>query len=293
MKRIFCFYAVAAMFFVSCSSSNGFLATVPEVYDLETGELLSPSKAGRSAGVYGELSADMFDSRQSISFVRFNPEKYCLTVVSAEEDQADSTSALCVRNGAVAGINGSYFNVQELTNTTYVKDDGFQTGEFYPREAFRTNGALFIGMDEIRIDPIDTTAAWNGGEAWWEALASGPVLVDEGIPAEYEEGIPGWRKFYNKRHPRSIVGTDAQGYVWLVVVDGRFPGEGEGMTVAELTALSMEMGLTDALNLDGGGSSTLWTLSGGVLNHPYDNHRFDHEGQRIVPNILAVTRNDK
>jgi exopolysaccharide biosynthesis protein len=48
------------------------------------------------------------------------------------------------------------------------------------------------------------------------------------------------------------------------------------------------IGLTDALNLDGGGSSTLWTRSAGVLNHPSDNGRFDHFGQRVVPNIIAI-----
>ena len=48
----------------------------------------------------------------------------------------------------------------------------------------------------------------------------------------------------------------------------------------------------DALNLDGGGSTTLW-LSGasdnGVVNYPCDNGRFDHAGERKVPNILYIT----
>ena len=48
------------------------------------------------------------------------------------------------------------------------------------------------------------------------------------------------------------------------------------------------LGLVDALNLDGGGSSTLWTARKGVLNHPYDNHRFDHAGERAVPNCIVV-----
>ena len=47
-------------------------------------------------------------------------------------------------------------------------------------------------------------------------------------------------------------------------------------------------GLKDALNLDGGGSSTLWTKPAGVVSHPYDNRRFDHYGQRSVPNIVVV-----
>ena len=60
------------------------------------------------------------------------------------------------------------------------------------------------------------------------------------------------------------------------------------MTIAELTALSARLGLTEAINLDGGGSSTLWVLPAGVLNHPSDNGQFDHEGQRIIPNAVIV-----
>lgn len=41
-------------------------------------------------------------------------------------------------------------------------------------------------------------------------------------------------------------------------------------------------------NLDGGGSSALWTSTTGVISHPRDNRRFDHEGERTVPNLIAV-----
>ena len=86
-----------------------------------------------------------------------------------------------------------------------------------------------------------------------------------------------------------MVGIDNEGYLWLVAVDGRFE-EGIGMTIAEMTELAGMLGLTDALNLDGGGSTTLWTLCAGVMNHPYDNRRYDHEGQRVVPNVIGVIK---
>ena len=59
----------------------------------------------------------------------------------------------------------------------------------------------------------------------------------------------------------------------MAVIDGRFKGQGDGATIAETAYIARQLGLTEALNLDGGGSSTLWTAQEGVLNHPYDNRR--------------------
>ena len=90
-------------------------------------------------------------------------------------------------------------------------------------------------------------------------------------------------------HPRTAVGTDTSGsHVWLVVVDGRQPGVSEGMTCHELAGLMQRLGCTDALNLDGGGSSVVMkaTPSGAleVANRP------SGKGTRPVPVMLAVKR---
>ena len=254
---------------------------VEKVFDLRTGAELTARKAAKADGFYGTLT----EPGQAIAFVRYNPDAFQTTVVNAEGEQADSTSALCLGSDAIAGINGSYFNMQELTPVTFVKDDGFVTGATTERETFRTNGAVVLNPESIRIEPCDTTDTF---ERDWEVLASGPVLIDEGRTITYGEDSPNWKSFYDKRHPRSLVGRDADGGVWMVVVDGRFPGEAEGMTIAELTGLAERLGLVEALNLDGGGSSTLWALPAGVLNHPCDNQRFDPVGQRIVPNVIVV-----
>lgn len=273
----------------SCCGQPSVLDDIPEIRDLETGEILSARKARKAPGIFAEWHVFLFDAQQTICFVRVSPAAYDINVVCGEGEAADSTSALCSRSGAVAGINGSYFNVKELTHTTFVKDDGAEVGISLPSEFYRVNGAFYIGTDGYDVAPADTVAAPVEGEKYWEAVASGPVLIDEGEAFTYESGIKGWKKFYNKRHPRSLVGKDADGYLWLVTVDGRRE-ECIGMSIAEMTELSRMLGLTDALNLDGGGSTTLWTLPAGVVNYPYDNHRYDHEGQRIVPNVLAVMK---
>ena len=283
MKKAFVIGSVIALVAqAGCSRpANHIPAGAARVFDLRTGDELSVKKAAKADGYYGTIE----EPGQFIAFVRYNPDAFQTTVVHAEGEQADSTSALCLGCDAFAGINGSYFNMQELTPVTFVKDDGFITGATTEGEVFRTNGAVILNPEDIRIEACDTTAVFDRD---WEVLAAGPVLVDEGVSAAYGEDTPGWKGFHGKRHPRSVIGKDADGGVWLVVVDGRFPGEAEGMTIAELTALAERLGLVEALNLDGGGSSTLWVLPEGVLNHPCDNGQFDHEGQRIVPNVIVV-----
>ncbi len=286
MKKILLF--ALPLLIGACTSVVNPFPQEASLYSLTTGQELSGPKAAREAAVYGTVETQLFDSPQAISFVRLKASNYQLEVVNAPGQQADSTSALCLKHGAIAGINGSYFDMGELTPITYVKDDGFEVGQTTSGEVFRTNGAILLDMDGFAIDATEADTTWTGGEGWREVMASGPILLDEGEVIEYEEGIPGWKGFYASRHPRSLIGTDAAGYVWLVVVDGRFKGKAAGMTIAELTQLAQILGLTDALNLDGGGSSTLWTLPAGVLNHPCDNAAFDPEGQRIVPNAIIV-----
>ncbi|MFN3382800.1 MAG: phosphodiester glycosidase family protein, partial [Runella zeae] len=61
-----------------------------------------------------------------------------------------------------------------------------------------------------------------------------------------------------------------------------------GVNLPELTFLARQLGCRDALNLDGGGSTTMWIADQGVVNYPSDNKKFDHEGERAVSNVLLA-----
>jgi hypothetical protein len=69
--------------------------------------------------------------------------------------------------------------------------------------------------------------------------------------------------------------------MYLAVVDGRATGRA-GMTCDELIALYQELGATDAVNLDGGGSSAMWLAGSGVVTYPSDGN------ERVVANHLAI-----
>jgi hypothetical protein len=88
--------------------------------------------------------------------------------------------------------------------------------------------------------------------------------------------------FAEMRHPRTMIGTTADGTIWMAVVDGRQPQLSSGMTLEELRRLAMRLALTNALNLDGGGSTTIW-VQGQVVNSPSD-----VTGPRKVSDALLV-----
>ncbi len=79
-----------------------------------------------------------------------------------------------------------------------------------------------------------------------------------------------------------MIGTAGDGRIWLITVDGRNKALSLGMSFAELQTLITRVGLVDALNLDGGGSTTM-VVKGAVVNHPSD-----ATGPRRVSDAIIV-----
>ena len=113
-------------------------------------------------------------------------------------------------------------------------------------------------------------------------IGGGPSLVREGKPVARSDAGTYDQGFSLKRHPRTAAGIRADGTVVLVTVDGRQPGTSVGMTIAELEALMIEFGSVEAINLDGGGSTTL-VIKAKVVNSPSD-----ASGERPVSDALLV-----
>lgn len=235
----------------------------------------------------GYLQTKIFDSEQSISIIKFKINRFKVKMADFQTLMANRTDSLAMRKKALAAINGSYFNVKTLTPVTFFSMRHKVLGHTDSTERFRCTGAIGLKCRngrKIDIFPYESEKEREYSRRYHSVLASGPILLDEGeVMTFISEPY-----FYDKRHPRSIIGTDNDGYCYLIVIDGRFPGKAEGMTVPEMALLCKYFGLKDAMNLDGGGSSTLWSKEAGILNHPYDNKKFDHEGARKVPNIIYV-----
>jgi len=88
--------------------------------------------------------------------------------------------------------------------------------------------------------------------------------------------------FVTGRQPRTLIGVDKKGFIWLAAIDGRQPERSIGMNFADLERLCDRLLLTDALNLDGGGSTTM-VIRDRIVNQPSD-----PLGPRPVSDALLV-----
>ncbi len=86
----------------------------------------------------------------------------------------------------------------------------------------------------------------------------------------------------NDRQPRTMAGVDSKGELILATVDGRDPGVSEGLTLAEEADFMRQLGAANAMNLDGGGSTT-WVINGRLVNRPSD-----PTGERAVGDVVMA-----
>jgi hypothetical protein len=109
------------------------------------------------------------------------------------------------------------------------------------------------------------------------AIGGGPALVRHGklLPIDSSQ----------VRNPRSAIGWNHES-VFFVVVDGRQPGLSVGMSLRELADYMIKLGCLEAMNLDGGASSTLWVY-GQVMNSPSSRR------ERSMANALVLTKKEK
>lgn len=138
---------------------------------------------------------------------------------------------------------------------------------------------------EVSIATAFQTSLGTAPDSWVEAV---DIVGGAGLLVHKGARVVGWAEerlrdgFATERHPRTMIGASANGTIWLVTVDGRNAQVSVGMTFADLQALAEGLGLAYALNLDGGGSTTM-VVKGRVVNQPSD-----PAGPRKVSDGLAV-----
>lgn len=116
-----------------------------------------------------------------------------------------------------------------------------------------------------------------------DTIGGNPTLIEAG--RTIGANVDGTGEFF-WRHPRTGVGTTADGEILLVTVDGRDPKRSVGMTLREFADLFASLGATYALNLDGGGSTTT-VVDGRVVNTPSDGYE-----RPVSSALLVLARKD-
>jgi hypothetical protein len=157
-----------------------------------------------------------------------------------------------------------------------------------PRSRADITLRVTAGQRTLALAPA---ASGPGGGAPAVVVGGGPRLLRAGrvaVAAAAEGFNPPqapffFRSFVAGRQPRTLAGVRPDGTLLLVTVDGRLPGWSAGMTLPEAARLMRSLGARDALNLDGGGSSTM-TVRGEVVNRPSDRlERRVSDGLFVLP----------
>lgn len=179
------------------------------------------------------------------------------------------------RRRAVLAFNANFFRRSSC---------GIAVGEGERDDAayeHRCHASLGVGA-ENQAEVFDSSALLHGAlpSAWMRNVVSGkPFILRDGEAPAWTAGGHMYRT-----HPRTAVGLDRERRrLFVLVADGRRRGV-PGLDGAAMARVFRELGAWDALNLDGGGSST-FVLGDRVLNHPADGHE-----NRVFTSVGVVLR---
>ena len=170
-----------------------------------------------------------------------------------------------------------------------IPDDGFVLAATGAAARYLRRTAE-IGTDVEQDLELDGPDGPLGGGALAGIVGGGPRLVRRGrirVRAAAEGFSPlsapwFYGSFVAARNPRTLAGVQADGTLLLVTVDGRRAGWSAGVTLPEAARVMRALGARDALNLDGGGSTSM-TVRGRVVSRPSD-----PTGERAVSDALVV-----
>ena len=189
-------------------------------------------------------------------------------------------------------------------------------GGFFVRDPYRPLGEVWIGGSPAGYEPVAGPYGERRGSVvvdqdvvrliervaapprpTGDLLVAGPLLlVDRKAvfdPVTDREGFSAAAAQFDSditvgRHPRAALGVSAESLV-AVACDGRRSDVDGGLTMLELADVMLELGAEHAINLDGGGSTTL-VHRGHLLNRPYSTQDQPAPASRAIVTALAFER---
>lgn len=254
--------------------------------------------------VWYSFQGDKFDSQQSVNVLSLDLDSKEYELDFVVLDEGDSLSSVALQHQAVAGLNAAY-----EWDASFIKADGKVYSEItIPSDHLRYwkhEGAISYNGRTVKIGYGDKSSYLNNPMS--DLFSSSPMLIDDYKPVgetfvgdvsnlKLEDlGYEDYRRHQGVRHPRTAVALTNSNKLLLITIDGRST-HAAGMSAKEVTEFLTEyFNPRYALNMDGGGSTTLYIKDSGVsqtdvVNYPTDNGRFDHYGQRRVGTHILVKK---
>jgi exopolysaccharide biosynthesis protein len=245
------------------------------------------SNASDSIGFIQIKTDSIFESKQVISLIilpKINSERFSIDFSYSQPDLR-TTSSMAKSKNALAAINGGFFNMDSGGGVTYFEIVDSVINKTRKAELkwgiadSIINGAIVVTNElKMLMEPARSEQYYESSKQESVVMVTGPLLLLNGEAME----LPNM-KFSNNRHPRTCLCLNQQSIIF-VTIDGRSK-QAEGMNLIEVQKFLSDVGCTDAINLDGGGSTTMWIRDKGIVNFPSDK-----SGERPVANALLILK---
>lgn len=249
------------------------------------GQLLSESLNNRIAlfiNNFPDRTEVLFDRFKNQTKIRLNKRDIEISGINRQRKDDEiiiytpffHRTTLSDQNGLEIIVRkGKIREIRDGLGSSEIPSDGFVISAAGKNRAELLKSAKIGKKAEILRDASNPNAE--------DIVAGVPQLIKNGkIEITWQEEKAG-KDFVETKHPRTAAAKLNDGRFLLITVDGRSESSG-GIALEDLAKLLLEMGATDAMNLDGGGSSTMF-LDGKVVNKPSDK-----EGERKVGDAILV-----
>ena len=253
----------------------------------------------------------LFGSNQNINILEIKMNRNNKIDVQAEPKTLKTTSVFGMEHNALAALNGTFFDMKRGGSEDYIRMDGKVLNETRVQKnkrALHQKSAIVTRSNKLTIEQWDGSEDWESNLPGEDIMVTGPLLLKH-----HQRNHLDSASFNTARHPRSAVAIAGKKLL-LITVDGRNE-RAAGMSLFELSDFLKWLQVADGINLDGGGSTTLWVKNfpdNGVVNHPSDNKammksaaykpgtdldnmaadekKWDHGGERPVANVILVNK---
>ncbi len=262
--------------------SSAYANLSDDIYEQKILDILGPAVAAHKSK-NNEIKIFKLDELGYRGFIAkiklFDPKSFKVVLAKDKLGEVETTSKAAQRKGAIFAVNGGGFYYEDrdgkkyarLIGNTVINGKLVEPFNGYPGDLFFAGinkAGEAIGTVPQKEKDITNLDAYQG-------VSFIPVLLKDGekaiIPDEWIE----------TKQPRTMIGKYANDDLIIIVIDGRQNDWSSGVTIERLQEKLIELGVKDAYNLDGGGSTAMY-FDGVLLNKPSDSK------ERPVANNIVV-----